>query len=171
MYEYDICASIYAAVGNIITTSSDLSYFKTRQMGFRPVGESLTNPTMYPWLFMEYKTTTQPRNPRTGRWEYEFIISIVAMTLADKGNFEDIVYNIGSGNINKGIGTIMYDLKKLFWSYHKGGLLGIPEIQDFSIGETHQPTVLSVQRLLFSEYVRGLEMDLQFRIWETEDLP
>jgi len=171
MFETDVPALIYDAIGDIITGSADLSYFKTRQRGYRPVGENLTNPTMFPWIFMEYKATTQPTNPRTGRWEYDFIISVVAMTLADKGNFDDLVYNSTSGNANKGIGTIMYDLKKLFWSYHKGGLLGIPEIQDWNIGETHQPTVLSVQRLLFSEYVRGMQLDINFRIWESELLP
>jgi hypothetical protein len=171
VFESDICAAIYTKIGEIITTSPDLSYFKTKQMGYRPVGENLTNPTMFPWIFIEYGSTSTPRSVRTLTWESEFIINIVAMTIADKGNFEDLVYNTTSGNANKGIGTIIYDIKKVLWAYHKGGLLGIPEIQDWNIGETHQPTVLSVQRLLFSEYVRGMQLDINFRIWESELLP
>lgn len=171
MFETDITEQIYNKVADILLNANELSYCNTRQRGFHPKGDNLVSPTLYPWLFIEYGSTTEPRSVRTLRWEYEYTIPIVVMTMADKGDFDDLIFNTTGKNLNKGVGTMIYDVKKLMWSYHKGGLLGIDEIQDWNIGASHQPNILSVQRVLFSEYVRGLQMELIFRVWEQEQIP
>lgn len=165
MFESDITRAIYEAVSDIIINSDALSYCRTRQRGFYPKSENLLSPTMFPMIFLEYGMVSEITNPRTLVWEYNYNIPIVCITLADKGNFEDLVFNLENKNNNKGIGDIIYDVKKLLWAYH-GSNFGIENVQSWNIAGIHVPNVLNVQRMLANEFVRAMQITLTFRVWE-----
>jgi hypothetical protein len=154
--------AIYDKVYTLLADNS-LSYFKTKQRGFIPVNENLLHPSQYPWIFIEFGGLTPPEPYRLPYvFTYEFTVNVVAMTLADKAGFEDLVYNIN--NTNKGIGDITADLGALFWAYKKN--FDVDGIIDWSIGRVGPPNVSLVQPLLINPYVRGIQFDLVFKCQE-----
>jgi len=140
-------------------------YVKLLQRGFVPKNENMLHPSQYPWIFIEDGGTTPPEPYRTFVFTYEYMVNIVAMTLADKGDMEDMVYSHGFTNINKGIGDIRADLGALFWGYKKGGI-GVAGVRDFTIGRTGNPNLGHVTPLLINPFIRGIQMDLIFQCEE-----
>lgn len=165
--------AIYDRLFTILETAAEgagtLSYFKTMQRAFFPRSENLLAPTLYPWLFIEiggYSEIDLYRYPNN--WSYELIIPIVYMTFADRGDVTDLVFS-EDGNTNKGIGDITADLGPVVWAHKNDFGVSVPNasITDWKIGRVGYPNVLNIQRLLLSEYIRGLQMDLVFKISET----
>lgn len=158
---------IYEKVFEVLSTDASLSYFETCQKGFYPRSENLVNPTLYPWVFIEfggYGGISSYRVPRV--WEYEFTIPMVAMTIADKGDPTSLVFNDGT-NEKKGIGDIIADIGAVFWQ-RKIDQFGIEGVNDWNISRVGTPSVLSVQRLLVNPFVRGVQMDFSFQIIERD---
>lgn len=155
--------AIYEFVYGLLSDNS-LSYFKTKQRGFVPVNENLLHPSQYPWIFIEFGALIMPEVYRMPRvFTYEFTINVVAMTLADKAGFEDLVYNVN--NTNKGIGDITADLGTVFWDKKINGT-GIEGVLDLNIKQAVAPTVMLVQPLLINPYIRGVQIDLVFKCQE-----
>ena len=163
---------IYNRLYEILEDASetDLSYCKLLQRGFHPTAENLLAPTMYPWVFIEYvsqSNITIQRMPTV--WQYELTIGIVALTLADRSDFDSIVYKEdGSKNTNPGIGDMVEDIQSVLWAHHND--FGVPGgvVQNWTISRIGMPSVLHVQALMMSEFVRGLQIDVTFQIVERE---
>lgn len=156
---------VYNAVYNILVDHATFSYIQTKQRGFIPKSGDILHPSLYPWVFIEFggfTTIELLRMPTV--WEYEFTVHMVAMTVADRGDVESLVYNDGS-NVKKGIGDIAADIGTVFW-LRKNDQLGISGVRDWNIARVGTPSVLSVQRLLASEFVRGIQVDFVFQINE-----
>lgn len=140
-------------------------YVKLLQRGFVPKNEIMLHPSQYPWIFIEDGGTTPPVSHKTLVFTYEYTVNIIAMTLADKGDMEDMVFSHVLTNVNKGIGDIRADLGALFWSHKKGGI-GVAGVRDFAIGRTGTPNLGHVTPLLINPFIRGIQMDLIFQCEE-----
>ena len=161
---------IHTRIHELLLDSS-LSYVKTLQKGFVPRDTNNLVPTLYPWIFTEYGGTTPVEVYRTPLvFTYEFTMNIIAMTFADKGEVQDLVFSAGL-NTNVGIGDIIEDLGILF-DLHKVGGFGVNGVIDWKYGRTGTPNVLNVQPFLMmgSPYVRGVQMDLVFQCQERMNL-
>ena len=156
--------AIYERIYTLLQDSS-LSYVKLLQRGFVPKNENMLHPSQYPWLFIEDGGTTPPEPYRSLTFAYEYTVSIVAMTLADKGDMENMVFSNGLTNVNKGIGDIRADLGLLFWGHKKGGI-GVVGVRDFMFGRTGSPNLGHVTPLLINPFIRGIQMDLIFQCEE-----
>ena len=161
--------AIYDQMFSILDTDSNLDYIVTKQRGFYPRDPDSISPHLYPWAFIEfggYSTVEPYRSPT--RWVYDFTIALVVMAYADKGNIDDMVFRDDDSKQAKGIGDIVADLGNVYWGYKESrfGLQG-QGIQDWDIARVGTPSVLSVQRLLMSPYIRGVQMDFVFEIMET----
>lgn len=158
---------LFAILEAAAAGSGTLSYFKTMQRAFFPRAENLLAPTLYPWLFIEFGGISGIDLHRfPANWKYEFTIAVVYMTFADRGDVTDLVFS-ADGNTNKGVGDITADLGSVLWGGNKADF-GVEGIIDWTIGRVGYPSVLNIQRLLLSEYIRGLQMDLVFKISETD---
>jgi hypothetical protein len=163
MADFTIINDVYDAVNDLIDSDSRLSYFATKQRGFFPRGENLLVPTMYPWLFTEMGglgTLSVARSPAV--WRYEYIVNVVAMTHADKGDPTTLVVGDGT-NDNKGIQDIAQDLLAIFWE-KKISKFDVVGVRDYTIRRVGQPSVLNIQRLLLSPFIRGIQIDLEFTL-------
>ena len=157
--------NIYNKVNELIDTDVRLNYFETKQPGFYPRGENLLVPTMYPWIFTEMggmNTIESARSPAV--WHYEYIVNVVAMTHADKGDPTTLIIGDGT-NVNKGIQDIASDLVDIFWE-KKVSRFDVLGVRDFTIRRVGQPSVRNVQRLLMSPFIRGIQIDLAFLVEE-----
>lgn len=162
---------IYDRLFEIIDTDATFDYCKLKQRGFNPRSENLLSPTMYPWIFIEYvsQSAIEPyRHPRV--WTYEQTFGVICMTLADRADFDSVVYReSNSQNVNKGVGDMIADVQKVLWQHHEDfGETG-DTLLKWTIGRVGTPSVLQVQRILMSEFVRGLQIDVTFQIVESED--
>ena len=165
--------AIYDRLFSILEAAAEgegtLSYFRTMQRAFDPRDPNLLAPHQFPWLFTEiggYSELDLHRFP--SNWKYQFSIAIVYMTFADRGNVTDLVFT-ESGNQNKGVGDITADIGNVVWA-HKNDFGAVAEnatIVDWTIGRVGYPNVLKIQGMLMSELIRGLQMDLVFKISET----
>lgn len=158
--------AVYDRLFTILDESVTLNYFNTRQKGFFPRSENLLAPTLYPWLFTEIGGFSEIgiyRYPRN--WTYELTIPIVYMTFADRGDVVDMVSS-DNGNANKGVIDMTADIGEVVWAYKTD--FGVAGVVDWNIVRVGTPNILSVQRLLMSEYVRGLQMDLVFQIQKVD---
>lgn len=157
---------IYEKVYEILTTDSTFDYFETLQQGFYPRGENLLIPDLYPWVFIEMggmDNIERARSPAV--WSYYYVVNIIAMTHADKGDPTTLVVNDGT-NENKGIQDIAADIVGILWE-KKLTHFDLPNIvRDWTVQRVGQPSVLNVQRLLLSPYIRGIQIDLSFSVRE-----
>lgn len=159
----DTLKSVYDKVNSILNTDADLLTFNTIQPGFFPAGDNLTNPKWYPWVFAEFGgigMTDVFRSPRN--WDYELNVYVIALTFADRGHPEDMVFSSGV-NENPGIGDIALNLRKVFWKY-KPNRFDVVGVNDWNITRTGVPTFPIIQPLLMHEYIRGIQLDLAFQI-------
>jgi len=157
--------SIYNKVNELINTDSRLNYFETKQSGFYPRGETLLVPAIFPWIFTEMGGMNTIEWARSSAvWRYEYIVNVVAMTHADKGDPTTLIVGDGT-NVNKGIQDIASDLVDVFWE-KKVSRFDVPGVRDFTIRRVGQPSVLNVQRLLMSPFIRGIQIDLAFLVEE-----
>lgn len=151
-------------------TETDLSYLELLQRGFHPTSENLLAPTMYPWVFIEYVSQSNISIHRAPTvWKYELTLGIVALTLADRSDFDSIVYREDdSKNTNPGIGDMIEDIQSVLWAHHND--FGIPGgvVNNWTIARIGAPSVLQVQALMMSDLVRGLQIDVTFNIVERE---
>ena len=164
MFEVNVPKQIFNFVYETLKQSTELNYCNIHA-GYYPKGENLIAPSEFPMIILEYGTTSDIESVRTRVFQYEYTLPIVVMTLADKGNFSDLVFNTSGVNQNKGIGDIIFDIKKVLWRNKQG--LGINNVIDWNIGDTHNPNITNIQRLLSSLFVRGLQLDLIFKVWEN----
>ncbi len=141
------------------------NYFKTKQRGFEPINENLLHPSQYPYMFLEFGNTTEPTYPRTNNMEYYLTLSLVAMTLADKGKIGDLVVS-DSLNVNKGILDILADIGAVL-GLHKVSGLGIDGVIDWQYGSVSpmaRQMFMTPQNL--SPYIRIIQIDLIFQCRE-----
>ena len=160
----DTPGTIYNAIVEIIEDNSTFDYFKTKQRGFYPREANLTSPNMYPWVFVEFGSITEEEVIRMPRvWSYEFVLSVVGMTFADRGRPEDLVFSTGE-NVNPGIGDMALDFRRVFGGYKGKAAFGISSIQEWRIIRTGTPSIPMIQALMMHEYIRGIQCDLSFKI-------
>lgn len=161
---------IYNRLFEIIENDSTFDYCKLKQRGFHPRDPNLLSPTMYPWIFIEYVSQTgiEPyRMPRV--WTYEQTIGIVCMSLADRADFDSVVFReTDSKNVNPGVGNMVADVQKVLWTHHEDFGIAGDTLLKWNISRIGTPSVLQVQMLLMSEFVRGLQIDLVYQIVESE---
>jgi len=140
-------------------------YFKTKQRGFAPINDDLLHPSQFPWMFLEFGNTTAPAYPVTNNMEYDFILNLVAMTVADKGKIGDLVVS-ESLNVNKGILDILKDVGAVLGA-HKVGGLGIAGVIDWHWGSTRpMANMMYMTPQNLSPYIRIIQIDLIFQCRE-----
>lgn len=159
---------IYNRIWTILDTDPDLSYFKTKQRGFFPRGGQVSQ-DQFPWLFMEDLGMSGIEGYRMPmNWQSDFTIAVVLMTYADAGDIESIVVG-GGDNVNKGILQMQGDVANVLWKHHKGGI-GVNGVIKWTIARSGTPSLLNIQRLLMSDFIRGRQIDIAFNISEVESI-
>lgn len=168
---------LYEAVYAELNGSNDLTYFSQIQRGFFPKSADIIHPSLYPWLFIEFGGYSTPEIVRMPRvWGYVYTIYVVMLTLADKGDPTNLVFNDGSAD-NPGIGDIAGDVCAVLWKRHNDafGLKVLPSQQDdgvldWGFGTTGPPGVFGVQSLLVNPFVRGIQTNLLFQVIERDSV-
>jgi len=160
--------AIYRKAYEILSTDATLSYMKLRESGYRP-RENIT-PDLFPWAFVDLGDWSGVDPYRFGMvFDYELTIPVIALTYADKGRPEEMLFQADENpvNENKGIGDIMVDLGLVFWGYKVNRFGLAVGIIDWTITRIGVPTNLGLQALLLNPHVLGKQMDLTFHIKET----
>lgn len=160
--------AVYEKMFTILSTASDLSFFKTTQRAYYPRASNLTDPKFYPWAFMDasgYDPIERLRSPTV--WEYKFTIPLVAMVFAEQGDMGSMVFATGDTD-TIGILDVAGALGDEYWKLKAG--FGISGVRDWTIDRVGVPRLLPVQQHLMNPYVRGIQMDFIFSITERDEI-
>ncbi len=163
----DITYSLYQRVCDVVLESDAIiAKCKTIQRGLIIRPEDLSHPNLFPWIFVQPLQTSEQMNVRHPYvMGYDYVVGIVAMCLADRGDQTTLCFgtnNVGTWDV---LALARRELRKNYHSFGNEAVTGTVVPKWYIAGIT-DPLFQQVREIMANEFIDAKQINIVFSIEE-----
>ena len=163
----DITDSLYQRTADIVLESAAIiAKCKTIQKGLIIRPEDLSHPNLFPWIFVQPLQISEQiivRHPYV--MGYDYVIGIVAMALADRGDQTTLCFgtkNVGTWDV---LTLVRRELRKNYQAYGNEAITGTV-VPRWYVGGIIDPMFVQVREIIANEFLDAKQLNVVFSIEE-----